>query len=96
MGWDAYPMKNGETLKCPIGMHAGCYGEVLARFVPSIYWQPKKTNTPCMSLNEVRFVLNEMDNVSSVTYNTTDAEFNHVRSFLKWCSDNGAGVWFSF
>lgn len=90
MGWDAYPVKNGATLKCPVGMHAGVYGEVLARFVPNIYWQPEE-GLECMDLAQVRDVLKDMNGTR-----TAEEAFNHVRRFLKWCSDHEAGVWFSF
>ncbi len=91
MGWSAYPMKDGAMLKCPVGMHAGCYEKALSEYVLSTRYQPDEDNEPSISLEDVQSILSEMnwnDNLSP--------DELHVQRFLQWCSMHGAGVWFSF
>lgn len=103
MAWNAYPWKDGELVKCPISLHAGCYADCLQEVAGnlSVRYQPQIKEEPSWCLETVKSVLDNFKSWKRFEYhfrntNVNESIFNDVRDFLKWCSDNNCGIWFSF
>lgn len=96
MGWKAYPFKNGEVL-CGPSLKSGSYSEAMEELTGlSVYWQPEERAEPCLSVEAVKESVKFFTNHPKSFSQIEPERLETVKEFLKWCSENECGVWYSY